>query len=79
MYVNICGIPVNDSEFIGVFDMDTSTIGKRTIKMLNRLEAEKKVENRSSDIPRSFIILKNTDEKMILSGISTRNLRVRSR
>ena len=80
MYINMCGVPVNEKEFIGVFDMDTSTVSKNTVGTLNRAQKENRLENRSPDIPRSFIVLSDGgSDRIILSGVSTRNIRVRSR
>lgn len=80
MYVNICGVPVNEKNFIGVFDMDTSTVSKKTVETLNRAQRESRLENRSPDIPRSFVfITEKESDRIILSGVSTRYLRVRSK
>ena len=43
MYVNICGVPVNEKNFIGVFDMDTSTVSKKTVETLNRAQRESRL------------------------------------
>ena len=69
------GKSVRDDEIIGIFDLDTSTVSKRTRDFLNRAEKEKKVSNKSQDIPRTFILCdENGKEKIYLSQISGNSL-----
>ena len=76
MYIHIgMGKSVRDDEIIGIFDLDTSTVSKRTRDFLNRAEKEKKVSNKSQDIPRTFILCdENGKEKIYLSQISGNSL-----
>ncbi len=76
MFIHIgMGKSVRDSEIIGIFDLDTSTVSKRTREFLNRAEKEKRVSNKSQDIPRSFILCKEgNEEKIYLSQISGNSL-----
>ena len=69
---------VKKNEIIGIFDLDTATVSGITKKYINEKEKEKKVEYTDFDLPRSFIIVKNSDgEKVKLSRISTAGLRQR--
>ena len=76
MYIHIgMGKSVRDEEIIGIFDLDTSTVSKKTRDFLNRAEKEKKVFNKSQDIPRTFILCDEADgEKIYLSQISGNSL-----
>jgi len=76
MYIHIgMGKSVRDDEIIGIFDLDTSTVSKRTRDFLNRAEKEKKVSNKSQDIPRTFILCDESGkEKIYLSQISGNSL-----
>ncbi len=76
MYIHIgMGKSVKDDEIIGIFDLDTSTVSKRTRDFLSRAEKEKKVFNKSQDIPKTFILCNEADgEKIYLSQISGNSL-----
>ncbi len=63
-------------EIIGIFDLDTSTVSKRTRDYLARAEKAGIVENVCYDIPKSFIVCrdKNGNEKVYISQISSTTL-----
>jgi len=63
-------------EIIGIFDLDTSTVSKRTRDYLARAEKAGIVENVCYDIPKSFIVCrdKNGNEKIYISQISSTTL-----
>ncbi|MBQ4604799.1 MAG: DUF370 domain-containing protein [Clostridia bacterium] len=63
-------------EIIGIFDLDTSTVSKRTRDYLARAEKAGIVENVCYDIPKSFIVCrdKNGNEKVYISQISSSTL-----
>jgi len=65
---------VSDWEIIGIFDLDTTTVGKRTREYLARAERELPVEKAFDDIPLSFAVC---DQRIILSGLSTATLKRR--
>lgn len=69
---------VSQKEIIGIFDIDTTTISKGTKNFLAKAEKEKKVITINSELPKSFIIvIKNNEEKIILSPISSVTLEKR--
>ncbi len=66
---------INSKEIITVFDIDNSSISKRTRDFLKIAEKENKIINASSDIPRTFIVCspnKKEDKHIIyLSQLSS--------
>ena len=66
---------VRVENIIGIFDMDTSTVSKRTRDFLNRAEKEKRVKNVSYELPKSFIICRENGKDIVyISPISSRTL-----
>ena len=76
MYIHIGGeYTVSDRLIVGIFDFDQTTgEASATIDFLKQAEAEDRVENVSSELPRSFIV---TVERVYLSPISAATLRRR--
>ena len=66
---------IRDSEIIGIFDMDTSTVNKATRDYLSRAEKEKRVIYVNYDLPKSFII---TDSRVYVSPLNTATLNKRA-
>ena len=64
------------SEIIGIFDLENTSISKRTRDFLSRAEKEGRVITISYDLPRSFVIAgkNNTDYKVYISQISSSTL-----
>lgn len=54
---------VSFDDIIGVFDLDTSTVSKTTRDYLKMAETQGNVVNVSMELPKSFIVCKNTDHK----------------
>ena len=67
-------LPTN--EIIGIFDLENTSISKRTRDFLAKAEKEGKVVTISYDLPRSFVIAgKNRDDiKVYISQISSSTL-----
>lgn len=63
-------------EIIGIFDLDTTTVSKRTRDYLAKAEKAGIVENVCNDIPKSFIVCrdKNGRDKIYISQISSSTL-----
>ena len=63
-------------EIIGIFDLDTTTVSKRTRDYLSKAEKAGIVENVCYDIPKSFIVCKDKkgNEKVYISQISSSTL-----
>lgn len=66
---------ISDSEIIGIFDMDTSTVNKATRDYLSRAEKEKRVIYVNYDLPKSFII---TDSRVYVCPLNTATLNKRA-
>ena len=57
---------VIDKEIIGIFDMDNTTVMKKTIDYLNNAEKEKSVINVAPfELPKSFIVCQTLKGKKI--------------
>ena len=63
-------------DIIGIFDLDTTPVSKRTRDYLAKAEKAGIVENVCYDIPKSFIVCcdKNGNEKVYISQISSSTL-----
>ena len=64
---------IRTRDIIGIFDMDTATIGTATREYLRKSEKDNRMINIKEEIPKSFIVVsddKQTD-KVYVSQIST--------
>lgn len=80
MYLHLGqNVIVCSKDVVGIFDLDTSTIGKTTKQYLRNAEKEKKVLNVSSfDLPKSFILCtKEKKTKVFLSPLASSTLEKR--
>lgn len=60
MYVDIdTDSLVNGDDVVGIFDLDNTTVNKFTNEFLNKMQAEGKIEYLVSDIPKSFVLMKD--------------------
>ena len=77
MYIHIGkDVVVQDSDIIGIFDLDNATVSKRTREFLNINEKKGNVVNVAEDLPKTFIICKkNSNTVIYLSQISSSTLR----
>ena len=71
---------VNEKDIIGIFDLESTTVSKRTRDFLNKAEKKKEVTTVSYELPKSFIICQGTDKKQIIyiSQLSSATLLKRS-
>lgn len=70
---------VRTQDVIGIFDIDTTSTGKRTREFLEKAEKEGAVVSLSNDIPKSFILADAIYETVYISPISSTALAGRSR
>lgn len=71
---------VSDSDVLGIFDLDTSTVSKATRDYLSAAEKEKRVVNVSFELPKSFVVCadkKSGSVKVYISPISSSTLKKR--
>jgi hypothetical protein len=81
MYIHLGErISVNDTNVIGVFDIENTTIGQDTRQYLNRLEKAGRAVNVSEEMPKSFVVcIENGEEIAYISSISVATLRKRAK
>ena len=69
MYVQIGAEAfLKDSEIIGIFDLDNTTVQKSTREYLNAAQKNDIVKTVSYDLPKSFIV---TDNEIYISALNT--------
>lgn len=77
MYIHLGNnIMLPTDEIIGIFDLENTSVSKRTRDFLNKAEKAGKVITISYDLPRSFVIAGKTREnsKVYISQISSSTL-----
>lgn len=63
---------------IGIFDMDKTTVSKKTREYLNQAEREGRVRYVSYDLPKSFILCQEGDSTVVyISRLSSETVRGR--
>ncbi len=67
---------INSDEIIGIFDLDSTTVAKKTRDYLAIAQKEGRVHEVSYELPKSFIVCCDKSDKNIvyLSQISTSTL-----
>ena len=66
---------IREKDIIGIFDMDNSTVSHITRKYLAQAEREERLLAASDEIPKSFIVYKESGKiKVCISQISTTSL-----
>lgn len=82
MYIHLGeDISVNDTNVMGIFDLENTTIGKDTRAYLERLEQASCVVNVTQELPKSFIVCfdpADGTEKAYISPISVATLKKRA-
>ncbi|MBQ8249542.1 MAG: DUF370 domain-containing protein [Clostridia bacterium] len=64
---------IRTRDIIGIFDMDTATMGTSTREYLRSAEKENRMINIKEEIPKSFIVTSDKEkiDKVYVSQIST--------
>lgn len=67
---------ISQDDIIGIFDLDNTTVSKKTRDFLARKEKEGRVINVSYELPKSFVICedKNKEITVYITQISTSTL-----
>ncbi len=70
---------IREKEIIGIFDLDTATVSKRTRNFLNLAEKQGNIIYDSYELPKSFIVCaqKKGENKVFLSQLATTTLQKR--
>ena len=63
MYLNLGQEVLKRRDIVGIFDLDTATVSKRTRDCLSRAEKAGEVKTLGDDLPRAFIIENRRGEK----------------
>lgn len=80
MYIHLGqDVIINKKEIVGIFDLDTSTVSKKTRDFLACAEKKGEVVNVTYELPKSFVVCeKNKKQKVYISQISSTRLKMRS-
>lgn len=67
---------INQDNIIGIFDLDNTTVSKKTRDFLARKEKEGRVVNVSYELPKSFVVCEEKNKGIIvyITQISTSTL-----
>ncbi len=72
-------VVVNSKNIVGIFDIENTTTGKNTSKILEKATKEKRVVTVSFEMPKSFVVcMENGKEIIYISQISVATLRKRA-
>ena len=71
------GKSVRKKDIIGIFDLDTSTIGQITKEYLKRSESEGRAETVGDGIPKAYVV--TTDGRVYITTLSASSLRGRNK
>ncbi len=79
MYLHIGNnYSVNTRDIVGIFDIENTTVGKCTKKLLERAEKNHFCIYATYEMPKSFIItMKNGNEQLYISQLSAYTLKKR--
>lgn len=79
MYIHIGNnYSVNVHDIVGIFDIENTTVGKCTKKLLERAEKNHLCIYTTYEMPKSFIVvMKNGSEQLYISQLSAMTLRKR--
>ena len=71
---------INSNEIIGIFDLDTATVSKRTRDFLSKNEKQNNIINVSYEIPLSFVVCEDNrkNKKIYFSPVSSTTLNKRA-
>lgn len=71
---------ITSDEVIGIFDLDTATVSKRTRDFLSKNEKQNNIINVSYEIPLSFVVCedKKRNKKIYFSPVSSITLNKRA-
>ncbi len=72
-------VVVNSKNIVGIFDIENTTTGKNTSKILENATKENRVVTVSFEMPKSFVVcIENGREIIYISQISVSTLRKRA-
>ena len=79
VYLHIgSGFSVKTDSIVGIFDMDNTTVGKCTKKLLEKAEKDGICIYTSNELPKSFIVtVRNGETKIYISQLAATTLKKR--
>ena len=79
MYLYLGGkYAINSKKIVGIFDMDNTTVSKKTRDFLNNAEKSGNVIYTSYDLPKAFLICdEGKNQKIYVTALSTQTLKKR--
>lgn len=81
MYLYLGGdAVVNDKNIVGIFDLDTASVSKKTRDYLNAAEKNGDTVYASYDLPKTFAVCanKNYKNKVIITAVSAQTINKRA-
>lgn len=76
MYIHIGGnISLDENDIIGIFDIEKTSVNKTVNEYLSKLQKQGRIYYVSYDMPKSFIVCKNT---VYISNVSVMTLKKRA-
>ncbi|MEG0804346.1 MAG: DUF370 domain-containing protein [Pygmaiobacter sp.] len=79
MYLHLgTDVIIRTRDILGIFDLDTSTISRRTRDYLRKAEIEGRVVYVTQELPKSFIVTAGKKATIYISQISASTLKKRS-
>lgn len=79
MYLHLGnGFTVPVYEIVGIFDIENTTVGKCTKKLLDRAEKENRCVYTTMELPKSFVIvMRHGEELLYISQLAASTLKKR--
>ena len=81
MYLYLGGdAVVNDKNIIGIFDLDTATVSKKTRDYINHAEINGETVYTSYDLPKTFAVCSNErrKNKVYITAVSAQTIQKRA-
>lgn len=68
---------VSTKDIVGIFDLDTTTISKKTRDFLSLAQRENRVVNTSMELPKSFVLEAGKSQRVYICQLSAATLKKR--
>ena len=80
MYLHLGNeIVIKNSDIVGIFDIDNTSVGKATRDFLANAEKNMQVTNVTNELPKSFVVTSGEDgSRVYISQISAQTLKRRT-
>lgn len=69
---------VKTKEIVGIFDLDTASLGKRTREYLAAAQKNGQVVNINTELPKSFVLVSGQNQRVYISQLSAATLKGRA-